>query len=242
MKVVSLSDIGLVRSENQDKVIVKEFDGKVLAIVCDGMGGENSGEEASRVTAEAIAENFFSKYHSALTRQNIKNLLISSISLANSIVYATAQSDPEKYGMGTTCIVAVAEKDFAQIINIGDSRAYLLDEQGITRVTKDHTYVQMLVDRGEISEAEMKSHPQRNILIKAVGTSESVKADYYQIIPSGSYKLVLCSDGLYGYCEESDILETFNAYAMEEATHKLIEIAKQKGGGDNITIAAISDY
>ena len=147
MKVVSLSDIGLVRSENQDKVIVKEFDGKVLAIVCDGMGGENSGEEASRVTAEAIAENFFSKYHSALTRQNIKNLLISSISLANSIVYATAQSDPEKHGMGTTCIVAVAEKDFVQIIISGTAGHTCLTNRELQELPKTiHMYKCLLTE------------------------------------------------------------------------------------------------
>ena len=240
MKVYSASDIGLYRNENQDAVKCEEFEDAVFAVLCDGMGGENSGMDASRITVDAVFGKFVAGYKDNFDANSIRNLLLSSISAANSIVYNTAQASFDKLGMGTTCVAAFVKSDgTAYIANVGDSRAYVADRDGITQITSDHTVVQMLYDKGEIDEERMKTHPQRNMLIKAVGVEKNVKPDYFETeLPEDSV-LLLCSDGLSGYCNDEDIYAIISNCEAEDTADKLINLALKKSGKDNITVALI---
>ncbi len=238
MKIFSESDIGLCRSENQDVVKFEYIGDSAFIVVCDGMGGENSGMEASDITAEVVLSKFIAGYESSFSANSIRNLLISSLNVANSVVYNTAHSDPDKYGMGSTCVAAFIEAstDTAYIVNVGDSRAYLCKEDTIEQITVDHSFVQMLIEQGKITEAEKDEHPKKNMLIRAVGVEKDINVDYFEVTLSGG-KLLMCTDGLHGCCSDSEISEVINTHSTEETASELKELAIRKGGFDNVTLA-----
>lgn len=240
MKTVSKTDIGLVRNENQDMVRVDELFGNIFAVVCDGMGGERSGEKASKIAIDTVFDKFTENYVESMQLPEIKALLLSSISEANSQVFNAARDDYQNYGMGTTCVAAFVTSEKIYLVNAGDSRAYLVYDSGIKQLTNDHTFVRMLFERGDIEEDEMKSHPQRNMLTKAVGVEKSITPDYFEINHSENFKLMLCSDGLSGYCSSDEMFKILIENDIEKASEELIKLAKSKGGRDNITLAVIA--
>lgn len=241
MKFISASDIGLVRSENQDNVYVAEIEGNVLAVLCDGMGGESSGSEASKIAVEAMTQNFRHMYRKEFKSSNIRNLLLSSASAANAAIYGEACDNPEKSGMGTTCVTAFVTENKIHIVNIGDSRAYIYDGLELKQITNDHTVVNMLFSQGKITEAEVENHPQRNMLVKAVGVEKNVFPDYFELDNPEHFRLVLCSDGLSGYCSAAEIENTLKNSSFENSADELIELAIGKGGRDNVTVAVIAE-
>ncbi|NLP26302.1 MAG: Stp1/IreP family PP2C-type Ser/Thr phosphatase [Clostridiales bacterium] len=241
MKISSATDIGLARSENQDIVRVDELFDNVLAVICDGMGGERSGEKASKIAIDAIFDKFVGEYQPTFDVTNIKTLLISAVNEANSQVYNSSRKDCKDFGMGTTCVAAFITKDRIHISNVGDSRAYILEGDGLKQITKDHTFARMLFERGDIIEEEIKSHPNRNMLTKAVGVEKSITPDYFEINHEEGFKLMLCSDGLSGYCSSEEMFEILNDNDVEVAARELIKLAISKGGRDNITLAIIAD-
>ncbi|MBE6842344.1 MAG: serine/threonine-protein phosphatase [Ruminococcus sp.] len=242
MKIVSDSDIGLCRSENQDVVMSEKINDSVFVVVCDGMGGENSGLDASSITAEVVLNKFIAGYDDSFSANSIRNLLISSLNVANSIVYNTANAEPEKYGMGSTCVAAFVDSatDTAHIVNVGDSRAYLCGEDFITQITVDHSFVQMLMDQGKITQKEKEEHPKKNMLIRAVGVEKDVDVDYFEVTLSGG-RLLMCTDGLHGCSSNDEILEIINSASVEDAVKGLKELALDKGGHDNVTLAVIEN-
>ncbi len=241
MKFISASDIGLVRNENQDNVYVTEIDGGIFAILCDGMGGESSGSDASRIAVEAMLSTFNNMYDEEGENPNIRNILISAASSANTAVYEESCTSPDKRGMGTTCVSAFVSDDIIHIVNIGDSRAYLYTKESLVKITNDHTLVNMLLTQGEITKEEAEVHPYRNMLIKAVGVEKNVFPDYFKIENSNNkdFILLLCSDGLSGYCSEKEIEEILKNTSFESIADELVKLANSKGGSDNVTVAVI---
>lgn len=235
------SDIGLVRDENQDKVEAREFGSCILAVVCDGMGGERSGSEASSIAMRELFDRFTVGYKPALAPDEIRALLLSSVSAANSVVYTRSRMDYKNYGMGTTCVAAFVEPGWISLVNVGDSRAYLIEGNGIRQLTRDHTVVNMLLEQGKITPADVKHHPQRNMLTRAVGVERVVKPDFFRIPYEGDFTLLLCSDGLSGCCSETELLGAIRSGKFEELPQALVDLAIAKGGRDNISLAIVTN-
>lgn len=240
MTSASKTHIGYVRDENQDRVEIREFGSNLLLAVCDGMGGERSGSKASTMATEVFLEHFEEGYTADMDAYSIRSLLLSSISAANSVVYTTARMDYQNFGMGTTCVAAFVSDTYIAVANVGDSRAYYLENGSMHQVTTDHTVVHMLLEKGQITEDEMTTHPQRHMLMKAVGVERTVCPDYFRIdrTQEQPFCLLLCSDGLSGFCSDEEIQAILEGGASaEDMTQQLIDAALAKGGRDNITVA-----
>lgn len=235
------TDIGLKREENQDAVRCEYFGHNVLAVVCDGMGGERAGKEASAVAIEEFFQRFSAGYSESLDDEEIRKLLISSISAANSVIYTRARMDFKNFGMGTTCVAAFINSKSAFIINVGDSRAYLITDKNLLKITTDHNVAALLYEKGQITEEEMEVHPQRHMLIKAVGVEKTVLPDTFILDYEEKISLLLCSDGLSGYCSDDEIYDVILNSSFDNVAEELIKLAISKGGRDNITVAVVSD-
>lgn len=235
------TDIGLKRDENQDAVRCEYFGHNVLAVVCDGMGGERAGKEASSVAVEEFFQRFSAGYSEGLDDEEIRKLLISSISAANSVIYTRARLDFKNFGMGTTCVAAFINSKSAFIINVGDSRAYLITDKELLRITTDHNVAALLYEKGQITKDEMEVHPQRHMLTRAVGVEKTVLPDTFMLDYKDKISLLLCSDGLSGYCGNDEIYNVILNSSFDNVADELIKLALSKGGRDNITIAVISD-
>ncbi len=243
MTSAAQTHIGYVREENQDRVEVRQFGENHLLLVCDGMGGERSGSKASTMATEVFFEHFEESYTEDMDAYGIRSLLLSSVSAANSVVYTTARMDYQNFGMGTTCVAAFVTDTYIAIANVGDSRAYLLREETMEQITVDHTVVHMLMEQGQITEEEMARHPQRHMLVKAVGVERTVCPDFFRIdLEEGQqFRLLLCSDGLCGFCSDAEICTLLNTEASaEEICQKLVDAALEKGGRDNISVAVVT--
>ncbi|MBR4223744.1 MAG: serine/threonine-protein phosphatase, partial [Oscillospiraceae bacterium] len=204
MMVYSRTDIGNKRAENQDSFRTAELENAVFAVVCDGMGGQNAGKEAGERTSTLVTEQIEGRYSPDLDSNRIRNMLMSAVRSANAVVYELGCAIPEWNGMGTTCVAVLIRDNVLHVINVGDSRAYLITHQ-ITQITKDHSMVMDLYESGDITKAELKTHPKRNIITRAIGVSEDVEPDYFEYeIPDGA-AVLLCSDGLYNFCDEGQM-------------------------------------
>jgi len=235
------TDIGLKRDENQDAVRCEYFGHNVLAVVCDGMGGASAGKEASNIAIEEFFQRFSAGYSESLDDEGIRKLLISSVSAANSVIYTRARLDFKNFGMGTTCVAAYINSTSAFIINVGDSRAYLITDQKLLQVTTDHNVATLLYEKGKITEEEMENHPQRHMLVRAVGVEKTVLPDTFILDYEGKISLLLCSDGLSGYCSDDEVYNVILNAEFDNVADELIKLANSKGGSDNVTVAVISD-
>lgn len=243
MTSASQTHIGYVRDENQDRVEIRQFGENLLLVVCDGMGGERSGSKASTMTTDVFFEHFEEGYTDDMDAYSVRSLLLSSVSAANSVVYTTARMDYQNFGMGTTCVAAFVSDTYIAVANVGDSRAYLLTDETMEQITTDHTVVHMLMEKGEITKAEMETHPQRHMLMKAVGVERTVCPDFFRIDleEKQPFRLLLCSDGLSGFCSDAEIQAILSEeLPAEEITQKLVDAALEKGGRDNISVAIVT--
>jgi protein phosphatase len=222
------SDVGLVRENNEDS----GFIGKHFLLVADGMGGHAAGELASSTTVAIIAQMDSNKeklddLDKKLT--DIPNVITKELKNAIS-------KDSSRAGMGTTLTAAVIQENQLKISHVGDSRAYLVRNKQISRITKDQTYIQSLIDNMEITEAESKNHPQRSLLLQAIdGITESIPVITSTEILEND-KIILCSDGLTNVVTDKEILEIVNQFDYVGAVSALIEKALENGGPDNITV------
>ena len=249
------TDVGMKRSNNQDSYILKSYSEKTcLCVVCDGMGGARGGSEASRLASEkfvSVIDDFISPYIGNKTKKlqgsEIKNALISAVEQANTAVYEYAQLHPTLKGMGTTLVAALIIKDTVFCVNVGDSRMYFIKKDKIKQITKDHSYVQYLLDIGQITPEEALTFPNKNIITRAIGTESSVKADFIrESVSEGTY-ILLCSDGLTNFVSEEgihDIIMGEDRRALDQiklsiTVRKLIDCANQNGGADNITATLV---
>ena len=231
---ISKSVVGLVRSANED--FIGDFitkDNLRVFVVCDGMGGHVGGAKASQTAVNSISE-YFNGNPSGIVQVALKE----AIEFANIQIYGEAQTNPSLSGMGTTCVV-LAEKDgLLYLAHVGDSRCYIFSDNKLYRITKDHSYVQTLVDKGEISDAEMESHPRKNELTKALGISDSIEVEVVPdpIKAKKSDKFLLCSDGLTGLVTDKTIAKTIRDNSdLNSCVNKLIKLAEDGGGHDNIS-------
>lgn len=239
---VSGSDRGLVRANNEDACLVvrlKKSDCWIL-VLADGMGGHRKGDVASRIAVNSVSERLYRELNPGDSAETICEKMVEAAERANVRVYLESVSDESMRGMGTTLLMAVLTPTFICIGNIGDCRAYLLREHAkFYRVTKDHTYVQHLLDLGDINEEEALVHPARHMLLRALGLPDYVNTDVYtQEIQNGD-RWIFCSDGLHGYVPELEIARSVQeASNAEAAVRDLIEKANQAGGRDNVTVIA----
>ena len=240
MKCFGLTDKGRVRKDNQDSFIIEKCEAKNCLIVglCDGMGGAKAGGLASQLSNKAFVDFVYGKLTSRVERvQNYKDMLQSACDEANGVSYEYSKFDEAYNGMGTTIVGGVIKNSGkAHIINVGDSRAYLLRSGGITRITHDHSVVQTLVENGNITAEEARTHPNRNLITRALGTEEITQCDAFEVSLAQGDKLLLCTDGLVVTATDEDICR---AVCAEESTEKnldeLIALAKAQGAPDNVT-------
>ena len=171
---------------------------------------------------------------------SIKNMLTSAIIAANVSIYDKGQSDPELTGMGTTVVVAILVNDSLYIAHVGDSRAYVLSNGKLTQLTKDHSFVQEMVDKGKLTPDEAKDDPRKNYITRAIGVNADVRVDFCQEYVSDNDVIILCTDGLTNYVSDDDILKLTDDGNVNEYTERLINKANENGGGDNVTVVTLS--
>ena len=240
MNVYSKTDIGLMRSSNQDYCKTGELsDGSVWAVVCDGMDGANGGSTASRIAAETIAEQLKELYNIEKYHDDMEKLIKTAIAIANQRVYDMSLNVYSLSGMGTTVVVAVVKEEVVHIVHAGDSRAYIYENGSLKQITKDHSMVQELVDIGQITPEEARNHPNKNIITRALGTRENLKTDYNGVKFDKDSVLLICTDGLSNYLTDENIAEFIKKSRGDELVGRLVEQAKMMGGSDNITVAVI---
>lgn len=240
IKAVVLSDLGNIRTNNEDMgLFFRIADENVirekgyLLMVADGMGGHQAGEVASRMATDIISHEYYKQ-----NGNGVEKNLAKVLALANKSIYEKALSSDTHKGMGTTCTVLVVIDQTVYYAQVGDSRAYMQKGNSIMQITTDQTYVQELVNNGDITEAEAAVHPKRNILTNAMGTKPDMRADtgkYDQVLENND-RLLLCSDGLYDYLNAEELKEILVANDIKTAAGIMIQQAKARGGHDNITV------
>ena len=237
MQSWGLTDPGCVRRQNQDAYRIEQLDpGTLLCVVCDGMGGAKSGNVASTLAVEVFVEEIRRNWVPGMESDRIDQMLKSAVKLANFTVYDQAAQIEEFSGMGTTLVAALVRDRKVTIVNVGDSRAYGIDENGIRQLTKDHSLVQMMVDRGDLTPEMAKNYPGKNLITRAIGTEPMVFCDiYHRDISKGDY-LLLCSDGLSNVMDDQEILfEVIYGVNKQQCCQQLLAIAKNRGAPDNVT-------
>lgn len=225
------TDVGNRRSFNEDSVGCYENEDFGIYIVADGMGGHNAGEVASEM-AKNVVMNYVLNHRDEESPEEILNEALQN---ANRRIYKEGLLNEECNGMGTTITAALLRGNDLTIVNVGDSRGYVMKGEELIKVTKDHSLVQELIDNGTITKEEAKNHPNRNVITRAVGTNPVVKADYYKLDIRDVSKVLLCSDGLTNEVSEEDILEILKSDDGEQCK-QLINMSKENGGRDNISV------
>ena len=232
-----LTDMGCVRSANQDMCAMEQLDkNTLLCVVCDGMGGAKSGNVASTLACDVFCQELKDSWNGDLDSEKFRSALHNAVKTANFTVYDQAQQFPEFSGMGTTLVAAVIQSKKCVVVNVGDSRAYRINPDGITQITQDHSLVQMMVDRGEITPEQAKVNPSKNLITRAVGTEPAVVCDVFPLkLEKGDY-LLLCSDGLTNLLDDQEILfEVVHGVNKQYCCQRLLSIAKNRGAPDNVT-------
>lgn len=241
MNIYTITDRGIERDENQDTVWGERLTEKTFAaVLCDGMGGESNGALASQMAVDIISKRIKESYSDMMNHNSVRNLLITAAVAANSIVYEASKG----VVMGTTCVACIVTDGMAHIINIGDSRAYHLfstrDDDCIRQITKDHTFVREMVDRGELTEEAARTHQKRSRITRAVGAESHVTPDYFELEMSKGDRLLLCSDGLSSYGDDMDILDIVFEAEEKDVCEALVRYANNNGGHDNVSVAYIT--
>ena len=256
MIIASHTDIGVKRKTNQDSHLVKKYSNRTcLCVVCDGMGGAKGGEEASKIASRefvACMDDFLEPYignkNKQITAQEIKKALLTALAIANDAVYRYARTHLGMKGMGTTLVATLIIDKTVFAVNVGDSRVYFLKGNRIKQITKDHSYVQYLIDAGQITSEEACTSPNKNVITRAVGTESEVEGDVYkESVTEGTFVL-LCTDGLINCVDDAtmcDIVSNdYSARIIDEIglkirVRKLVDTANNNGGTDNITAVIV---
>lgn len=238
MNIWGMTDIGLVRRENQDAyaVRVSEASGHTVCVVCDGMGGPGGGRLASRLAVDAFMDSCLANLRQGMSREQVKEVAAFAVAAANTAVYERACADPSLFGMGTTLVSAIVLDGRAVLNNVGDSRAYLIHDGRITRLTRDHSLVEHLVEQGDITEEEARNHPHRNLITRALGPDRSALSDSYEAVLETGDWLLLCTDGLVGTVTDQEMVRELVTGADDNRRlDRLLELAKKRGAPDNVT-------
>jgi protein phosphatase len=234
-QIAGLSDTGLRRELNEDNLMMLEADPPCgLYVVADGMGGHDAGEIASQLTVQTIQQHFME--HTPTPGASAEEWLKSAVMAANQTVLAKQGDRTEEKKMGSTLVMALVMEGQAHIANVGDSRAYLLNSAGIRQISVDHSLVERLVQIGQLTREEARTHKQKNVIYSTIGDKPDMEVGLYHINLQPGDRLLLCSDGLSGMLTDEEILTISRNYPEPAAACKaLIEAAKMAGGHDNIT-------
>ena len=241
MQVSAKSDVGRVRSINEDSYAVRGLGGgALLAVICDGMGGAVGGHIASQTAVRLITEAVCAAYKEHRGSRSVKHLLVAALDNANARVFDLAEADGNLTGMGTTVVAAIITEGAACIAHAGDSRAYHYADGGLMQLTKDHSVVQAMVDAGQLTEEEARVHPRKNLITRVLGVAEPLDVDYCEEEMRPGDILLLCTDGL----TDSVDLKRGVPLLMEHGgfatlTEDLVSLANRNGGQDNITVVAV---
>ncbi len=240
MIIHSKIDKGIVRHSNQDAFIAGEIAGNfTFGIVCDGMGGANAGNVASEIAVKTVSEYLYNSHRENMTTTEIERVLKNAIQSANLQIYNRATTNEALKGMGTTIVVAIVKDNEVVIAHVGDSRIYLVNDQ-LTQLTRDHSIVQSLIESGKITPEDASVHPRKNVITRALGVESEViiDTDFLQI--GSNETLLLCSDGLTNFVKSDIILDTFKNNDISNVASKLVDLANEGGGGDNITVVTLT--
>ena len=252
MQFFGKSDTGMKRRENQDSFITEQlYDNAIICLVCDGMGGANGGSVASETACREFVKQLKKKISDILQQnrndsekvcRDTEKILRKAVSSANAAVFKKASREEELEGMGTTLVSALLIDKKLYITNTGDSRLYFGDAGGLTQITRDHSYVQTLVDMGQLTPEEAENNPHKNIITKAIGTQKKIEPDvfYADLEESGTEYILMCSDGLTNFVDKAEIHSIIKeGEDLEAVCTALINRANENGGGDNITVVII---
>lgn len=243
MKAWGVTNVGRVRENNEDafKIELSPDKKAVVAVVCDGMGGARAGQIASEMATLSFTESVIEDGGFNITGKKLEAIMADAVQNANSEIYKLSHREERYAGMGTTLVAAVCRNSKVTIANVGDSRAYFVNSDGIAKITRDHSLVEDMVERGTITALEAQVHPNKNVITRAVGTEREICTDFYtKELHSGEF-ILLCSDGLSNLVNEQEMLyEILLEKQAEGACERLVEIANSRGGYDNITAVLIT--
>ena len=241
MQYWGITDPGCTRAQNQDAFQIEKLDrSTILCVVCDGMGGAKSGNVASSLALDVFVQEVKRTWVSGMDTEKSDQMLKNAVKLANFTVYDQARQFEEFSGMGTTLVAALIHGKYATVVNIGDSRAYSIKSDGVRQVTVDHSLVQMMVARGELTPEQARTYPGKNLITRAIGTEAVVECDmYHRKLESGEC-LLLCTDGLSNLVDEQEMLfEIVHGANRQSGCERLLEIAKNRGAPDNVTCVLV---
>ncbi|KAA0548181.1 Stp1/IreP family PP2C-type Ser/Thr phosphatase [Bacillus sp. BGMRC 2118] len=240
MKTFFLTDRGRVRQHNEDNGgAFKNKSGQLLAVVADGMGGHRAGDVASSM-ATSLFEKHWTETNSITSPDEAEKWLQDHVKIINQLVFDHSKQNEECEGMGTTLVLSICLQDSVTIAHIGDSRCYMVRESEISQVTEDHTLVNELVRSGQISKEDAEYHPRKNVILRALGTDTYVQVDIKTFPNEDIEYLLLCSDGLSNKIAEDEIhIHLLAENSIEEKGTKLVALANENGGEDNITLVIV---
>jgi serine/threonine protein phosphatase PrpC len=243
MKTAQKTDIGRIRTVNEDRfVVMTDLPGFTLAIVADGMGGHQAGDTASQMAVDIIGAELREAVISELSPEKSKQAVIEAVGTANRHVFELASNRENYHGMGTTVVVTLATESSLIIGHIGDSRAYLVHGGELTQLTADHSLVNELVRNGQITEEEANTHPRRNVLTRALGTEPTIDTEINEYAWKEGDIALICTDGLSGLLDNRSLLEILHSEAdLETKVQQLMEKALDAGGDDNITAVLLEN-
>lgn len=241
MKTFSMTDIGRRRDTNQDYMFTSETAvGNLpnLFLVADGMGGHAAGDYASRFTIEKMVE-----YIGQSGEKEPVTVLKEAIAYANRLLLKEAGADETKAGMGTTIVAATCQGEKLCTANVGDSRLYIVNEEQIVQITRDHSLVEEMVRMGEMDREDAKGHPDKNIITRAIGVGAEVAVDFFETAVTEKDTILMCSDGLTNMIDDADIKRiVLGQRDIVEKAERLVQTANQNGGRDNITVVLIEPF
>lgn len=241
MQAWGLTDPGCVRVQNQDAYGVHTFEeDSLLCTVCDGMGGAKSGNVASSLALQIFMQEVTRLRKPGMSQEQAGQMFREAVRLANFTVYDQSRQFEDFEGMGTTLVASYVDHQMAVIANVGDSRCYLLNREGVRCLTTDHSLVQLMVQRGELSREQAKNYPGKNLITRAIGTEPGVECDlFYQPVQKGDY-LLLCTDGLSNLLDDQEILfEVVHGVNKQLCCQRLLGICQERGAPDNVTSVLI---
>lgn len=246
MKSYGITDKGTVRKDNEDSFIIEKCTAKngIIVSLCDGMGGANAGKIASQLSNKAFVAHIFAKIKSRTPKSKYREILQNACDEANGVAYEYSKFDEALSGMGTTIVGGIIESTGkGYIINVGDSRAYRVSarEEVMYQLTRDHSYVEDLVECGALTREEARLHPRKNVITRALGVEPKVESDYFEFTLQTGDILILCSDGLSNTFSDNELLD----YALdnpepETLCRLLVDAALDRGAGDNVTVIAVT--
>lgn len=242
MIAAGLTDTGRRRKDNQDNYYINVIhsDEQALCVVCDGMGGAKSGNVASDMTLTIFVSEVKKRMLPKMSLSYMRAICNEAIRAANTYTYDKSITDELLSGMGSTVVAALADKKDVCIMNVGDSRAYLINSDGVMQITTDHSVAQEMLRRGELTAEEAKHHPSRNYITRAVGTEKTIKPQFYEVHPQKGDVILLCTDGLSNMVDENDLsAEVLSGRAPVECVKRLVALANDRGGPDNITVTML---